>query len=271
MKNISETFQELKKKNEIAFVPFLTIGDPNPELFLEIVTKIEPYADYLEFGIPFSDPIADGPVILAGNLRAQQSGINLSTALELLKKIRKITEKPIIILTYANILGVHEERKETIQKLHDCGVNGVIVADVPFIEAKPYLLETKEVGLDLILLATPTTSEESIKKIIRGAQGFLYVVSVKGITGVRTDIQDETKKTIENILNWKKGREDLPIFVGFGISEPSHVIQLKDLGADGVIVGSALVRKIEQNISNPENILKSVEKFVKEMKEATIK
>ncbi len=269
MNEIQTRFNDMRNKNDSPFIPFLVIGDPNPELFLEIIRTIEPYSDYIELGIPFSDPIADGPTILTANQRALKKGSNLSNSFYLIKEVRKITTKPIILLTYANILGVEPYRKETLEKFALSGINGIIVADIPIEESSELLIEAQMVGIDIIFLVTPATHEKRLREIVKKAQGFLYLVSINGITGVRNALMEETSSTIKRITSTLGINRKIPIFVGFGISQPSHIQEIISMGADGVIVGSALIKRIEENLENPKKMLIEIEKFVCCMKNST--
>jgi tryptophan synthase alpha chain len=267
--NLKNRFEQLKLSNEKAFIPFLTIGDPTPEIFIKLVKEIEPYADVIELGIPFSDPIADGPVIMEANKRAQQSGVGLSTSYDLIKEIRSFSDKPIVLLTYANILGVNEERRPTLEKFAKSGVNGIIAADIPIEECTEILKEMTELEMDLIFLATPTTRKSRLEKIVEKASGFIYLVSVKGTTGTREKILNETEQTVTRIVKDLQNLKEIPVCVGFGISKPEHVKNIIKLGADGVIVGSALIKIIGNNLSNQAKMLKEVKIFVETMKNAT--
>lgn len=271
---INQTFSALRAKNEKAFVPFLVIGDPTPELFMEIIQTVEPYADIIELGIPFSDPLADGPVIQTADVRALKAGSNLGTSFESIRQIRHRTSKPIVILTYANIIGIDNDRLVTLKKFAEAGVNGIIIADVPVEESEDYAQDMAQVGIDLIYLVTPTTDNIRLQKIAELARGFLYLVSVKGITGARETLIDETTQTIKRITQHLQNsktsaKENIPVCVGFGISTPDHVRNISNLGADGVIVGSALISRIEKNLENPQIMLREIDFFMKTMKDAT--
>jgi tryptophan synthase alpha chain len=270
-KRITEKFTRLAEKNEMAFIPFLVIGDPDPFTFIEIVKAIEPYSDIIELGIPFSDPIADGSVIQAADIRAFASGTTFETSFALIQEIRNFSQKPIVLLTYANVLGVDEERTATLQRFADIGVDGIVAADIPIEESTDLIVEMNSFSLDLILLAAPTTHDSRLTNILENAQGFLYLVAIKGVTGAREYILTETSETIERIIMANTLPEKIPICVGFGISKPEHVHQINDLGADGVIVGSALITIIEQNLADIPQMIIGVTDFVSQMKDATHK
>ncbi len=269
---IQKTFEHLRTKHEKGFIPFLTIGDPNEQTFLKIIEAISPYTDIIELGIPFSDPLADGPTIQKANQRALAQDITLQKSFNLIKKVKSISSKPIVLLTYANIVGLDSEMVETLSKFIEGGVNGIIIADVPVEEIEMYYAKFQELGLNNIMLVTPTTKNDRLKSILKYASGFLYLVSVKGVTGARETILDETKQTIKFISSHIDGKDGykIPICVGFGISTPDHVRELKTQNIDGVIVGSAIIKIIENNLDNEEEMLKKLGIYVKSMKEATL-
>jgi tryptophan synthase alpha chain len=257
-------------RSDKTFIPFLVIGDPNPEVFLNLVKAIEPYADILEFGIPFSDPIADGPVIQSANQRALQNGITLEKSFDLLRTIRSFTEKPMVILTYANIIGLEPNRHSTIKRLADAGVDAIIAADVPIEEADPFLADLHAVGMEQIFLVAPTTTESRLQQIVTKALGFLYLVSVKGTTGTRDAVRTETQSTISRITSaLQKASVSLPVCVGFGLSKPEHVREVLSLGADGAIVGSAIIKFIEDLSLEPLNMIHRITEYIQIMKDAT--
>jgi tryptophan synthase alpha chain len=268
LNRIDETAEMLRKKGEKAFIPFLVIGDPDPETFLRIVKSIEPNCDILELGIPYTDPIADGPTIQSANGRAFQSGMNFSKACDLIKKIRSMTDKPIVILTYANVIGV-DRMEQTLSKLSEVGVDGIVVADIPLEESGEILSKMKNYNMDFIFLIAPTTISERLHKIAKIAQGFLYLVAVKGVTGSRTDVQEETVQTIKRVKVELGNDFGIPFYVGFGISKPEHVKKILSLGSDGVIVGSAIIRKIEENLEDKDKMIEKIANFTFELKKAT--
>jgi len=268
---LDQTLQSLARKNEKAFVPFLTLGDPDTETFIEIVKAIEPYSDVIELGIPFSDPLADGKTIQNANQRALAQGVNLSNCFSLIYEVKKVTRKPIVLLTYANILGLYEEQKQILEKFKDCGVNGIIVADVPVEEIDPYRTAFHSYHIHPVLLATLTTHEERLKKILEKAGGFLYLVAVKGVTGERSRISNDTKRSIQIISNYINERDMLlPVMVGFGISSPDHARQVLANGAKGAIVGSAIIKHIETNLRDKPKMLRDITSLVKGLKSETL-
>ncbi len=270
MNRIDDAFEKLKKRGEAAFIPFLVLGDPTKELTLQIVQAIEPYFDLLEIGIPFSDPLADGPTIQEGYQRAFAAGMNSDRAFELMADIRRITNKPLIILTYYNIILNRRGNPTTgIQDfLHDmdkAGIDGVIIADLPVEEAGDVWKVAQVLGKYIIFLVAPTTTSLRLQKIQQFAQGYLYVISRLGVTGACADLSEVAIATIQRVQAVKK----IPLAVGFGISTPDHVRAIVKAGADGAIVGSAIVDLIKANLNNPTEMLKVVATYAKMMKDAT--
>ncbi|MHA1682920.1 MAG: tryptophan synthase subunit alpha [Promethearchaeota archaeon] len=269
MKRIDATFESLKLREDKAFIPFLVLGDPDPGTFISIARAIEPSADVLEFGIPYTDPVADGPVIQEANSRAFSSGMSFSKACELIRQVRDFTSKPIVILTYANVIGVNERMPRTLQRLKDAGVDALILADVPLEEGREYFDAIREFDMDMIFLVAPTTTKGRLASIIEMAHGFLYVVAVKGVTGARDAVVQDTADLIEKIKNVMVNTHYVPVCVGFGISKPSHVDEIVKLGVDGVIVGSAIIKIIAAHTGNPAEIAGKVREYVKSMKART--
>jgi tryptophan synthase alpha chain len=266
---ILELFIYEKKKNQKFFMPFLVAGDPNVDEFKKIAEKIEPYADILEIGVPFSDPIADGPTIQEANVRAFNAGINTKVALDAIKDIRAKTEKPIVILTYYNILiqgadTIEDSLDKTFKKLKESGIDGIVIGDLPIEEAELTLKACKKYNICLIFLIAPSTTDDRLEKILGVAKGFIYLISVMGVTGARDIVSQITKDTIKRIK--QKTEKVLPVFVGFGISKPEHASTIIDAGADGVIIGSAIVNIIKRNLSDFEKLETEMVEFVSSIK-----
>jgi tryptophan synthase alpha chain len=243
---IKEKFIKLKEKREGALIAYITGGDPNLKLTPLIADAlINGGADILEIGIPFSDPIADGPTIQSAVARALKAGATPRKILDLIKKIKKkYEETPIIILTYYNI--IYKFGLGSFFKLANLnGVNGIITADLPIEESEEYRREAQKYNIDTIFLAAPSTPNERLKMIAHFSSGFLYLISTFGVTGVREKIQDLTIKFIKKALSTIN--DALPLAVGFGISKPEHVKKILSFGVDGVIVGSKFVKIIEEN------------------------
>ncbi len=257
MNRITEIFTN--EKRQFKFAPFLVIGDPDPERFITLVKALEPYADVLEFGIPFSDPIADGPTIQRANQRSLDQGITRSKALELIKEIRSFTEKPIVILTYGNIIGAPPHHKENLQKFKEAGIDGVIIADFPLEEISRISSDLEKEQISLINLITPTMTPERFRAYLPYSSGYLYLVAVKGTTGEQTEVKEYTKQALMHFQ--QETDQKLPILVGFGISTPDHAKIMVDSGADGVIVGSAIINIIEENLNAAEKMQQEIKEF----------
>ncbi len=267
MSKIEKVFQILKTKEEGALIGYLTAGDPNPKITPLLANSlIRGGVDILELGIPFSDPIADGPTIQAASLRALKAGTTPNQVLEIAGEIKKKQKIPIVILTYYNpIFRMGLENFFRLSKKY--GVDGVVVPDLPIEEAHKYLETSKKYGVDTIFFATPSTSEQRLMKIIKSSSGFLYLVSQFGVTGTRETLQNSTVELIKKIL--PKTTNQIPLAVGFGVSKPEHVKLIVETGAEGVIVGSAFVNIIEKNQKNINKMLGLIEDLAYKLKEST--
>ncbi len=266
-----ELFEKNQDKTVRYFMPFLVAGDPSIEQFKKLALTIEPYCDILEIGIPFSDPIADGPTIQEANVRAFTVGINTKLALKAIKEIRARTSKPIVILTYYNILiqgsnTIEESLDKTFKNLRESGVDGIVIGDLPIEEADLTLKACEKYDICLIFLIAPSTPEKRLKKVIKVAKGFIYLISIMGVTGIRESVAQITKDTIKSVKLITE--EALPVFVGFGISKPEHAIAIIDSGADGIIIGSAIVKIIKKNLNDFSKMEQEMEIFVSNIKNA---
>ncbi len=269
MNRLEKVFGDLDAKGERAFVPFLVTGDPDPATFTRLVQAIEPHADIIEFGIPYTDPIADGEAIQAADARALASGTTFSKACDLIAGIRRSTGKPIVVLTYANVVGVGRVMDDSLASFERAGIDGLIVADVPSEEAGPYKAAIEQHEMTLISLVAPTTTDERLKAIASQARGFLYLVAVKGVTGARASLLGETRATIQRVTSVLGRERHVPICVGFGISSPEHVREIVKLGASGAIVGSAIVDIIGKHLQDKELMITKIKQFTSELKDAT--
>jgi len=267
MRRIEEKFRELKRHREGALIAYITCGDPTLEYSLKIVDAlVEGGIDMLELGIPFSDPIADGPTIQRAVVRALNSYIKPINALEMAKKISAKYDLPVIILSYYNI--IYRSGLENFFNLAaESGVSGVIVPDLPIEEALEYKAIAKKYDINTIFLAAPSTSDDRLKRIIEFSSGFLYLVSVYGVTGARRKLRKESIRFIRRVSSISKGK--IPLAVGFGISKPSHIRNALANGADGVIVGSMIINIIERNLGNKEKMLTELKNYAKKLKSAT--
>ena len=249
IESYDDMFKRVKDNDEGAFIPFIVAGDPDFETSLQIVrAMLDCGADALEIGFPFSDPVADGPTVQSADIRALNSGMNTNKGFEFIRRIRDFTQIPIGLLVYYNLIykmGVNEfYRKASVS-----GVNGILAADLPPEEADPAVEAARDNGINQIFLAAQTTSNQRLEKIIELCSGFLYVASVMGVTGARSKLKVSTVELVERM----RSHTQLPICVGFGISKPEHVTEVIDAGADGAIVGSALINAMTDNLDNPES------------------
>ena len=252
MNRIDAKFVELKKKNKTAFIGYLTAGDPDMDKTIELVHAIERGgADIIEIGIPYSDPLADGPVIQQAGLRAFDGGVNVEKVFEAVKSIRENTEIPLLFLVYYNTI-FSAGCESFVKRCADAGIDGLIVPDLPLEEREELKTHTDEYEMCLIPLVAPT-SKERVAEISKGSKGFIYCVSAMGVTGMRSEFRQDISDYLENV----KSQTDLPIAVGFGISSKESA-QFFSQYADGVIVGSAIVNKIHESGAN----VSEVERFI---------
>lgn len=257
---IEKKFNELKLKKQKGLICYVMGGYPDPISSEKIITSlIEGGADILEIGIPFSDPIADGPIIQEASFRALQNGITPDICLNLIRKIRKTYPLlPILIMTYSNIL---QKRgfKDFMESAKDAGTDGFIIPDMTIEESKDYLYYSKKLGLASVFFIAPNTSDFRIKKTLEVSTGFVYLVSVFGTTGMRNSFNNYTLTAIKKIRKLSSNNNN--ISVGFGISTPNHVKLMSNIGADAVIVGSAIIQMVnrykDNNIDNLQNRLKN--------------
>ncbi len=262
MSRIEKKFSALQTKGEKALICFLTAGDPNLEKTREIILGLETAGvDCVEIGVPFSDPTADGPIIQAASQRALKNGATLAGILEMIESLRKISEIPIVLFGYYNpILNYGPERFAV--RTQAAGVDGILVVDLPFEEAAELRQFTDPQGIDFISLIAPTTSTDRVKQIAAHATGFLYYISVTGVTGTAKPQVEEVKKDVERIRKVTA----LPLAVGFGISTPQQVAEFAPY-ADGIVVGSAIVKMIADN-SLRDDLVSVVSQYAREMKKA---
>ena len=260
LSKVDEKFCELKNNKKLALMPFIMAGDPNIEITSEILLKLqENGADLIELGIPYSDPLADGPVIQVAASRALKSGTNPRKVITLLESLKGKLNIPIILFTYLNPLLSFGFEK-FCEKASNAGVSGIIIPDLPLEEAYKFSKIVCTYCMDLILLVAPTTPFERMKKISSHTKGFTYLVSVTGVTGERNEMENR----VENLISKLKEISTNPIAVGFGISTPEHVNKVREWGADGVIIGSAFVKRISS--SSEKDVVNHVGKFCYEMR-----
>ena len=264
MKTYKQVFSELEKQKKTALIPFFVIGDPDFDASLEIVkAAIDAGADILELGIPFSDPIADGPTIQKADIRAIRSGMTVARALEFVRKVKEYRDVPIGLLMYYNLVYQYGTEK-FFSDFHQAGVNSVLVADLSIDDADEIIAPALAAGLDTVFMVTPITDPERMKLIASRTTGFIYTVSVLGVTGSRAELSD----TVEGLVGKLKGLTDVPVCVGFGISRPEHAAAVARAGADGVIIGSKIVGLIESNLGDTEKTLAEISAFLGQVKNA---
>jgi len=264
MKTYKQVFSELKERNRTALIPFFVIGDPDFDTSLAIVkTAIDAGADILELGIPFSDPIADGPTIQKADIRAMAGGMNVRKALEFVRRVKDFKNIPIGLLMYYNLIYQYGTEK-FCKDFHQAGVNSILVADLSIDDADEITGPAASAGLDTVFMVTPNTSTDRMKRIADKTTGFIYTVSVLGVTGSREKISD----VVEGLIGKLKELTSIPVCVGFGISTSEHAVTIAQAGADGVIIGSKIVELIEHNLGNRERLLAEISTFLREVKSA---
>lgn len=260
MISVSARFEELRAKGQPALIPFITAGDPSLETTAKALRVLDQNgADMIELGVPYSDPLADGPVIQAAATRALQNGTTLEKVLDIVRDVAPELRSPIILFTYYNpILNLGVEN--FLQTIYEAGVRGLVVPDLPLEESHVLLEPAQKAGIEVILLVAPTSPPDRVSAIAAKSQGFIYVVSATGVTGVRTEVAKGVKTMIEQL----RVITDKPIAVGFGISQPEHAKQVIDWNADGAIIGSAMVRKLAE----PDGGLHAIAELCKILKQS---
>lgn len=261
MKTYKQVFSELDRA---ALIPFFVIGDPDYKTSVAIVkTAIDAGADILELGVPFSDPIADGPTIQKADIRSLKSGMTVRKALQFVREIKQYKDVPIGLLMYYNLVYQYGTEK-FFKDFHKAGVNSILIADLSIDDADEIAAPAAAAGVDTVFMVTPNTEIERMKRIAAKTTGFIYTVSLLGVTGSREKLSD----TVEELVGRLKKLTTVPICVGFGISKPQHAEIIASAGADGVIIGSKIVQIIEENLSNREKILSEVSTFLSNVRSA---
>ncbi len=241
MGRIGESFARRKAEGRAAFVPFLTAGDPSLDRTVEAAEELqEAGADVLELGVPFSDPLADGPVIQRASERALGRGVTLEAVLVAVRRIRERSELPLLLFSYYNPL-LQRGLERLAGEAAEAGVDGVLVTDLPPEEADGWLAAARGVDLDTVFLAAPTSPPERLRRVAEASRGFVYAISRTGVTGERRALSDEAAPLVERL----RGLTGVPVALGFGLSTPEQVAEAGKV-ADGVVVGSALVRFLEE-------------------------
>ena len=265
MSRIKEKFRELNSKKEKALVSYIMVGYPSENATLSAVRGlVKGGADIIELGFPFSDPIADGPTIQKASTVSLNNGIKIEKFFKLVKKIRRETNIPLILMTYTNILYSRGYQK-FIKNAKNAGIDGLILPDMAIEEAKSYLSAAKMQKMDTIFLVSPNTQKKRLSKIAKATSGFLYMVAVFGTTGVQTKIH---QYTINALKSTKRSVKSVPVGVGFGISNEKDVKKYVSVGADAVIVGSANIKIME---NTPKSQIESkICSFTKKLKKQTV-
>ncbi|MBE9061755.1 tryptophan synthase subunit alpha [cf. Phormidesmis sp. LEGE 11477] len=262
MVSIKEKFEELRDRHECALIPFITAGDPDLATTAKALQVLDQNgADIIELGIPYSDPLADGPTIQAAATRALNRGVTLESVIELVAEVTPKLSAPLVLFTYYNPI-LNRGIEKFLKDIYAAGARGLLVPDLP-LEEMDFLLEAATaIGIAVILLVAPTSTDERINAIANRSQGFVYLVSVTGVTGIRQEVATR----VEGLIASLHSATNKPVGVGFGVSEPAQAKQIKDWGADGVIVGSAIVKRLATD--TPEAALATVGNFCTQLKAA---
>ena len=269
MTPISETFSQLKQRSEGALIAYLTIGYPRPKTTTRLVgALIDGGADIIELGIPFSDPIADGPTIQNAVTRSLECGTRPLYALDVAKSIQDNYETPLVLMTYYNPI-FRIGLSKFLHLANKSGISGLIVPDLPVEESEEYKKECVSAKIDTIFLASPSTSPSRLKGILAQTSGYLYLISLYGVTGVRPTLPQNAITLIKKYSDTIAG--SVPLAVGFGISKPEHVKEIIHAGADAAIVGSAFVKTIETNSKSIPRAVSRLKRLAGAMKKATVR
>lgn len=242
---ITAAFARARGADRAAFVAYLTAGFPDETRFLDAALELLEHADILEVGLPYSDPLGDGPTIQRSSQAALESGVGPLKTLEYVSRLRQETDKPLLVMTYYNpIYTFPGGEGEFLRSLAEAGGDGVILPDLPPEEAQDLIPKAREAGIDTVFLVAPTSTEERLKKVTSACRGFVYAVSVTGVTGARDAVGEEVPELVRRV----RAVSDLPVAVGFGVSNAATARPVA-LAADGVVVGSALIRALEESRS----------------------
>lgn len=260
-----KTYKDIfSKRDRAQLIPFFVLGDPNPEVSVQLIkAAVEAGADALELGIPFSDPIADGPTIQRSDVRALEQGVDCEQAFKMIREIKDACDVPIGLLMYYNLI-CNYGKERFYRDAAAAGVNSVLVADLCIDDADEVEQLIRENGMESVYMATPNTIEQRKKLIAEKSTGLIYTVGVLGVTGQRSELSDAVGPLIQSL----KELTDTPVCVGFGVSKPEHCKQLADAGADGMFVGSAVVKIIEEHLESPDHGQAALTQFVKDLRQA---
>ncbi len=241
MSRLDAAFAQARQEGRAAFIPYLTAGFPNKRDFITHAKTLLKHADILEIGLPYSDPLGDGPTIQRSSEKALEQGIGTKETFALIKQLRAVTDKPLVLMTYYNPIYCYQGGQSFAHDLKDAGADGIILPDLPPDEGEDFIAEARAAQLDTIFLVAPTSTKARLKFVTRACRGFVYAVSVTGVTGARHELPSDVSALVKSI----KAVSDLPIAVGFGVSSGDTARAVAAV-ADGVVVGSALIAAIDQ-------------------------
>ena len=260
MTRISTKFEELRREGRKAFIPYITAGDPDLATTESLLIALaDAGADVIELGVPFSDPMADGPVIQRASERALKKTIGVADILPVVERVRERNDVPILLFTYFNPL-MQFPAADVGEELKRAGVDGVLVTDLIPEEAEDFVAGMRRADIDTVFLVAPTSTDERIKLIAGQSTGFIYVVARTGVTGMRESDSAQVRKLVERV----RRHSSLPVAIGFGISKPEHVLDVWSY-ADGAVVGSRMVLEIENNLGDPQ-LVDKVARLAQELK-----
>ncbi|MFA4916079.1 MAG: tryptophan synthase subunit alpha [Syntrophales bacterium] len=263
-KRIENKFHELRKREEKALTVYLTAGDPSLLKTEELILALDAAGvDIIEIGVPFSDPTADGPIIQAASQRALKKGTTLNGILDMIERIRRTSEIPIVLFGYYNPVFIYGNERFA-KRAEEAGVDGILVVDLPPEESGELRQYTDKLGIDFISLIAPTTPDERVSKIAKHAAGFLYYISITGVTGTAKPLLDDIKMDVNRI----RAITTLPVVVGFGITTPQQSAEIAP-HADGIVIGSAFVRMIDEN-SGKDDMVQIISRYAADIKKALI-
>jgi len=264
MNRLQTRFRDLHAAGHKALLPYITGGYPDAATTVEILRRLDPQrCACAEIGIPFSDPIAAGPTIQKADVRAMRGGMNTHKACQFIRQVKRHKDIPIGLLMYYNLIqqyGVERFCKD----FHEAGVNSVLVADLSIDDADEILVPARAAGLDSVFMVTPNTAPQRMERIAAKTTGFVYTVSLLGVTGSR----EALSSAADGLVRKLKGLTQVPICVGFGVSKPEHARTIADAGADGVIIGSRIVAMIENHLDKPQEAVREITRFLTEVKGA---
>lgn len=264
MVSVSSCIEALRERGQCALIPFITAGDPDLQTTAKALQVLDRSgADVIELGVPYSDPLADGPVIQAAATRALHRGTRLEQVLDMLTTVSPQLKAPIVLFTYYNPI-LNRGVDTFLNEIATAGAKGLVVPDLPLEEVDSLLQAASKAGIEVTLLVAPTTPKDRIATIAARSQGFIYLVSVTGVTGMRTQVESRVQELITDL----RSVTDKPIGVGFGISQPSQAKQVMEWGADAVIVGSAFVKRLAEGA--PEQGLQTIETYCRSLKAAIL-